>query len=424
MLSATLGTDREDDRYKPKAFPMPNVNANLRPDTEVVAIVGGCGHVGLPLGIALAGTGLSVLLVDQDGARVEQVNSGVMPFVERGAQELLPDLVRSGRLQATLDPTPIAQAGAVVITIGTPVDEFHDPSVRRFDAAMIDLSRHLRPDQLVVLRSTVFPGVTDHLARLFSQQGLAVDLAYCPERIAQGFAIEELKSLPQIISGMNDRAVERSTRLFRRLCPDTITLRPIEAELAKLFTNAWRYINFAISNQFYILANKFDADFYRIHHAVRWHYKRMDGFAAAGFTAGPCLLKDTMQLAAFNHGAFPLGQAAMVINEALPYYVVEQLRKRHELADTTVGILGMAFKADSDDPRSSLAYKLRKILSLECRTVLCTDPFIADSSFSELDVVLEQSDVLVLGACHNAYRGVRTSKPIFDIWNFLAQPQS
>ncbi|MBI3469409.1 MAG: nucleotide sugar dehydrogenase [Planctomycetes bacterium] len=386
-----------------------------------IAILGGCGHVGLPLGMMFASTGLSVVLIDRDGGRVEQVNAGEMPFVERGAHQMLPGLIESGRLHATVDVARLSDAATVVITIGTPVDEFLDPSVHEFDSAMIDVAGHLRPGQLVVLRSTVFPGITEHLSRLLVGRGLEVDLAYCPERIAQGYALEELKTLPQIVSGTSDRAVERATRLFRRICPDTITLRPIEAELAKLFTNAWRYIHFAISNQFYILANKFDADFYKIHHAIRWQYQRMQGFASAGFTAGPCLLKDTMQLAAFNHGAFPLGQAAMLVNESLPYYVVQQLAKRFDLATSVVGILGMAFKANSDDPRSSLAYKLRKVLMLECRQVLCTDPYIRDPSFLDLGEVLERADVLVLGACHDAYRNLQTSKPIVDISNFLGQ---
>jgi UDP-N-acetyl-D-mannosaminuronic acid dehydrogenase len=390
-------------------------------EDDQVVILGGCGHVGLPLGITFAESGLAVVLVDKDAARVDRVNRGEMPFMERGAGELLPRLVRSTRLQATTDVARLAAAPVVVITIGTPVDEFLDPSVREFDAQMADVARHLRAGQLVVLRSTVFPGVTEHLGRLFAKHGVDVDLAYCPERIAQGYAIEELRALPQIVSGADDRAVERATRLFRRICPEVIVLRPIEAELAKLFSNAWRYINFAISNQFYVLANKFDADFFRIHHAVRWKYDRMDGFAKPGFTAGPCLLKDTMQLAAFNHGDFPLGQAAMLVNESLPYHVTQQLAKQFDLANSVVGILGMAFKANNDDPRSSLSYKLRKVLSLECREVLCTDPYVVDPTFLPLETVLERADVLVLGACHDVYRHLATSKPVVDFANFLGK---
>ena len=144
-------------------------------------------------------------------------------------------------------------------------------------------------------------------------------------------------------------------------------LRPIEAELAKLFCNAWRYINFAIANQFYVMAQHFEADFHAIYQALREDYPRMQSLARPGFAAGPCLLKDTMQLGAFNHGSFVLGQAAMMINEGLPYLLVQDIKRAYPLADMTVGILGMAFKPNSDDPRSSLSYKLRKVLLLECK---------------------------------------------------------
>jgi UDP-N-acetyl-D-mannosaminuronic acid dehydrogenase len=398
---------------------MSEIAERLVAEEGLVAVLGGCGHVGLPLGITFAECGIPVVLVDKDIDRVAGVSRGKMPFMERGADELLSELVRAGRLRATSDPAEMAAAAVVVITIGTPVDEFLDPSVREFDSQMADVAGYLRHDQLVVLRSTVFPGVTERLGRLFSKCGLETDLAYCPERIAQGYAIEELKTLPQIVSGTSDRAVERASRLFRRICPDVIVLRPIEAELAKLFSNAWRYINFAISNQFYVLANKFDADFFKIHHATCWKYGRMSGFAKPGFTAGPCLLKDTMQLAAFNHGDFPLGQAAMLVNESLPYHVTQQLASRFDLAGSVVGILGMAFKANNDDPRSSLSYKLRKVLSLECRGVLCTDPYIVDPTFLPLETVLERADLLVLGACHDAYRNLATNKPVVDVSNFL-----
>ena len=180
---------------------------------------------------------------------------------------------------------------------------------------------------------------------------------------------------------MTPAACRRAAEFFAELGVRVIELRPIEAELAKLFTNSYRYINFAISNQFYMMAERFGADFMRIHAAVTADYPRMAGFARSGFTGGPCLLKDTMQLASFNHNVFALGQTAMMVNEGLPSFLVERLKATRDLARETVGILGMAFKGECDDPRSSLAYKLRKILTIQCRRVLCTDPYIHDPEF-------------------------------------------
>jgi UDP-N-acetyl-D-mannosaminuronic acid dehydrogenase len=385
-------------------------------DLGPLAIVGGCGHVGLPLGLAFARRGHQVDLLDTDAERVAAVNAGRMPFHEEGAETLLAELTGTGMLKATTDAAVLEDAAAVIVTIGTPVDEYLDPSVGAFDRSATELLARTRPSQLLVLRSTVFPGMTDRLARQLELMGRAdVDLAYCPERIVQGQSLRELEQLPQLVGGATPRAAERAAALFRLICPNVIFLRPIEAELAKLFCNAWRYINFAISNQFYVMANHFGADFHRIYQALRQDYPRMHSFARPGFASGPCLLKDTMQLGAFNHGSFVLGQAAMMINEGLPYLLVQEVKRAYPLADMTVGILGMAFKPNSDDPRSSLSYKLRKVLLLECRRVLCTDPFVPDPELTPLAEVLDQADLLIIGAPHDCYRGLAFRQPVIDI---------
>src|SRR6516162_5175870 len=298
--------------------------------TGPLAIVGGCGHVGLPLGLAFARKGYQVDLFDTSAERVAQVNAGRMPFHEDDAEELLRDSLAKGTIKATTDTTALEDASAIIVTIGTPVDEYLDPSVCEFDRSLKALLERVRPGQLLILRSTVFPGVTDRLARQLEQMGRAdVDLAYCPERIVQGKSLIELEQLPQLIGGTTQRAAERAAALFQLICPKVIFLCPIEAELAKLFCNAWRYINFAISNQFYVTAQHFGADFHTIYHALREDYPRMQSVARPGFAAGPCLLKETMQLGAFNHGSFVLGQAAMMINEGLPYLLVQDIKRSY-----------------------------------------------------------------------------------------------
>lgn len=389
---------------------------------HATTIVGGCGHVGLPLGIALANAGADVTLYDTHAPRVAEVNAGRMPFLEWGAEPELAAALRDGRLRATTDPASITAADAVVITIGTPVDEFLDPEVRAFDRAIRSLRPHFRPGQLLVLRSTVYPGMTDRLIGWLEQEGPAVDVAFCPERIAQGYALKELSSLPQIVSGSSPAAVRRARALFRRLTDDVVELPPVEAELAKLFANTYRYVNFAVSNQLYLTARKFGGDFARIHAAVTHNYPRLAGFPKAGFAGGPCLLKDTMQLAGFNHNSFPLGQAAMMVNEGLPAALVELVKRDRDLSGATAGILGMAFKGDCDDPRDSLAYKLRKVLALECREVLCTDPYVQDPSFVPAAEVLARADILFVGACHAAYRDLRPRQQVVDVFDFLPKP--
>ncbi|AVT36409.1 nucleotide sugar dehydrogenase [Plantactinospora sp. BB1] len=386
-----------------------------------VCVVGGCGRVGLPLGIALASRGLSVVLYDIDAAAVDRVNSGALPFAEAGAAELLTEALAAGRLRASTAAPSVGLADTLVVVVGTPVDEHLNPDLGAVPRALERCIEHLHDGQLVILRSTVYPGVTALTEKLLASRGLAVDVAFCPERIAEGRAMTELFTLPQIVAARTAKARERAELLFRRLTDSIVALEPEEAELAKLFTNTWRYVKFATANQFWMMANDFGLDFARIRHAVAFDYPRAADLPMPGFAAGPCLLKDTMQLAAFNRNNFVLGHSAMLINEGLPLYLVSRLEDRFDLATMTVGILGMAFKGGSDDTRSSLAYKLRKILTLKAAQTLCTDPYVVDDRLLPLDEVLRRADLLVIAAPHADYADLDTDKPLIDMWGLTGQ---
>jgi UDP-N-acetyl-D-mannosaminuronic acid dehydrogenase len=391
-------------------------DANPQHDLDVV-IVGGCGHVGLPLGLAFADRGLRVALYDLDASAVDRVNGAEMPFWEEGAPEVLEKVRREGRLEATTDPSAVGRAETVVVVIGTPVDEHLNPDIQAVADAVGEFVDHLRDGQLLVLRSTVYPGVTAKVEELIAARGAGVDVAFCPERIAEGRAMTELYELPQIVAARTAEAAERGEKLFRNLTQEIVHLQPEEAELAKLFTNAWRYIKFAAANQLYMIANDFGLDFERIRSALAHDYPRAADMPKAGFAAGPCLFKDTAQLAAFNNNNFHLGQAAMMINEGLPLYVISRLEQQHDLSDMTVGILGMAFKSESDDTRSSLSYKLKRILRFKAKRVLCTDPYVtSDPSLVPLDDVLTEADALIVGVPHRPYRELKADVPVIDIW--------
>ncbi|MEU5940849.1 nucleotide sugar dehydrogenase [Micromonospora sp. NPDC047548] len=386
-----------------------------------VVIIGGCGRVGLPLGIALASRGLMVTLYDINNAAVTTVNNGVMPFAEEGAEALLAEVVAAGRLSATTDPASVGTAENLVVVVGTPVDEHLNPDLGAVPRALERCAEHLVSGQLIILRSTVYPGVTGLTEKLLRDKGIEVDVAFCPERIAEGKALTELFDLPQIVAARSPGVSQRAEKFFRNLTDQIVPLAPEEAELAKLFTNTWRYIKFATANQFWMMANEFGLDYARIRHAITFDYPRAADVPMPGFAAGPCLLKDTMQLAAFNKNNFVLGHAAMLINEGLPLYLVSRLEERFDLTNTTIGLLGMAFKAGSDDPRESLAYKLRKILTLKARSVLCTDPYVVDSRLSPLADVLAAADVLVIAAPHVDYARLDTDRPLIDMWGVTGQ---
>jgi len=386
-----------------------------------MVVVGGAGHVGLPLAITFAHTGLSVVVHDIDAAALKTIAKGKLPALERDAEPLLRKSLSSGCLSVSSDPESVKRADTVVITVGTPVDEFLNPIHRTVKDCIDGIKPYLRNEQLLVLRSTVFPGTTDWLAGYLKDQGLVPRLAFCPERVVQGYAIREIQSMPQIVSGTTPKALAAARSLFRKVAPEVVELAPMEAEFAKLFNNSYRYIQFAITNQFYMIANAAGVDYYRILDAMTRNYPRAESMPTAGLTAGPCLFKDTMQLAAFARNQFGLGHAAMLVNEGLVLHMIERLRALFSLRDMTVGLLGMAFKPDSDDIRSSLSYKIKKDLAIHAKRILTTDPLVtADPSLLPLKRVIKESDLLILCVPHRAYKGLDTrGKPILDIWNFL-----
>jgi UDP-N-acetyl-D-mannosaminuronic acid dehydrogenase len=383
---------------------------------EKLVIVGGCGHVGLPLGIVFANRGINVVLLDLDHAKIDTVNSGRMPFMENSAEGMLQAVVGK-TLVATADSSCLQDADVAIAVVGTPVDEHLNPTVTAIYRSVDSIMDMLPEGALLVLRSTVYPGVTKLVYERVQSRGHRIHVAFCPERIAEGKAMEEISALPQIVSAFEPEALQRAWEVFALINDELIELSPLEAELAKLFSNSWRYMNFAISNQFYSVAESYGLDFYRIYNAMTRHYPRMRSFARAGFAAGPCLLKDTLQLSAFFGNTFFMGHAAMLVNEGLPNFVVSQLRKSG-LRDKTVAILGMAFKGDSDDKRESLSYKLRKLLLLESKEVLCTDPYVGDADFVPLEEAVERADIVIVGAPHSVYQSLEIpqGRQIVDVW--------
>ena len=387
-----------------------------------VVVIGGCGHVGLPLAIMFASKSLKVVAFDTNTQVVATVNSGSMPFDEPGADDVLKQVLATKSFTASSDRQFVSLAEHVVVVIGTPVDEHLNPDPEAVPNVVMSLLDVLKDGQHLVLRSTIYPGVTKLVEKVIASSGKKIDVSFCPERIAEGKAIEELVALPQIISGRTGIAVERAKELFSSLTQNVIVVTPEEAELAKLFTNTWRYIKFAAANQLYTIANDFGVDFERVRHAITTDYPRASDMPGAGFAAGPCLFKDTMQLAAFNNNNFTLGHSSMMINEGLPLYLVSRIEKKYDLTKMTVGVLGMAFKAESDDIRSSLSYKLKRILRFKALEVVCADSLVRDDNglISEIEL-LQKSDLIVIGAPHRRYASLEISKPVIDIWNIRGQ---
>ena len=381
-----------------------------------IVIVGGLGHVGLPLGIAFAAKGKKVCLYDVDEKKAEQVRQGEMPFIEYGAEPILKEVLDNKNLEISLDINCVSRAKYVIVAIGTPIDEYMNPKTRQFLEFFDNLKKYLDSSQTIIIRSTVYPHTCQQILNSLGEGDWQI--AYCPERIVQGYAIKELKELPQIVAGLSDEAVKDASKLFSVLSPKIIETKIGEAELIKLFSNTWRYIQFAVTNQFYMIAHNFGVDYDKVRKAMMEGYGRAATLPSAGFAAGPCLLKDTMQLVASNSNNFLLGHAAMMVNEGLPNFIVDNLRRTHDLSKIKVGILGMAFKADIDDIRDSLSFKLGKILRFHGTKVYYSDEYAKNPDFVSKEELINSSDVVIIGVPHSAYKSliIPENTEVVDLW--------
>lgn len=385
-----------------------------------VVILGGLGHVGLPLGIALADKELKVLLYDIDSKKAEIVKKGQMPFIEYGAEPLLKKALEEELLFVSDKIDLISNSKYVIIAIGTPIDEYMNPKTREFLEFFEKIRNYLEKDQTIIIRSTVYPHTCKQILNLLGKKD-GWKIAYCPERIVQGYAVKELKELPQVVAGLSEEAVNEASELFSKVSPKIIKTSIGEAELVKLFSNAWRYIQFAVTNQFYMISKNFGVEYDKVRKAMMDGYGRAATLPGAGFSAGPCLLKDTMQLSAFSSNNFLLGHAAMMINEGLPNYIVENLRKNHNLTEKKVGILGMAFKADIDDIRDSLSYKLGKILRFHGANVFYSDEYAINPDFISKEELVKICDIVIVAVPHSAYKelSIKEDVEVVDLWKVV-----
>jgi len=384
-----------------------------------ISIIGGAGHVGFPLGLIFSSKGFKVSLIDNDLEKINKINVSKVPFLEENSQKLLNSMIRKKRIFATNQLIEVLKSKYIIVCIGTPINKQLNPSLRSFISFFYRLRKFLKKNQIVIIRSSIYPGICDKIYKIIGNK--CKNLSYCPERIVQGKSIIELPKLPQLVSGKSKKAIAESGRLFRKVCKKIIYTEVIEAELIKLFSNAYRYIHFSISNQFYMICQNQDINFFKIRDIMRDGYLRNANIPASGFTAGPCLLKDTMQLSSFYNHKFLLGHSALSINEGIPKFIINKLNTKYNLKKKTVGVLGLAFKSETDDIRDSLAIKLLKLLKSKKIKTLQSDEYYKHKDNIDKRDLIKKSDIIILSTPHQAYKKlkIRKNKILIDIWGLI-----
>ena len=384
-----------------------------------ISIIGGAGRVGFPLGLIFSSKGFKVSLIDNDLEKINKINVSKVPFLEENSQKLLNSMIRKKRIFATNQLIEVLKSKYIIVCIGTPINKQLNPSLRSFISFFYRLRKFLKKNQIVIIRSSIYPGICDKIYKIIGNK--CKNLSYCPERIVQGKSIVELPKLPQLVSGKSKKAIAESGRLFRKVCKKIIYTEVIEAELIKLFSNAYRYIHFSISNQFYMICQNQDLNFFKIRNIMRDGYMRNANIPASGFTAGPCLLKDTMQLSSFYNHKFLLGHSALSINEGIPKFIINKLNAKYNLKKKTVGVLGLAFKSETDDIRDSLAIKLLKLLKSKKIKTLQSDEYYKHKDNIDKRDLIKKSDIIILSTPHQAYKKLKIGKNkiLIDVWGLI-----
>ena len=392
----------------------------------------GLGRVGLPLALCFADAGLSVLGVDKVPERLEAVRARRMPFKEPGADELLARVP----LELSALVSDAAEADAIVLTIGTPSFSHVEIDMGEVRAVLGDLLPHLREKHLVVLRSTVAPGTTDFVAGYIEKHrrlkaGEDVLVAHVPERIAADRFLEEIGTLPCIVGGVGKASGERAARLFDFLGAPIVQTTPVQAELAKIWTNILRYTTFALPNLLMMDCERYGANVFDVIELINRDYPR-GGMAAPGLTAGTCLRKDfAFSEEKSNAPGMLLGVSR--VHESVPLFLVDGIKRRlGDLRERKVAVLGLAFKRDTDDERDSLAHKLVRLLERELADIAIHDPIVATPTSSFEDAV-SATDAVIVATNHSAFSTPDTLQTIVeragadclvvDPWNALGAGQ-
>jgi UDP-N-acetyl-D-mannosaminuronic acid dehydrogenase len=387
-----------------------------------VAVIG-LGRVGLPLALSFADRGLDVVGVEREPRIVEQVAAGRMPFSETGTRELLGRVHAGGRLETTRRVQDAASADHIVLTLGTPAYVHIEIDVSQIRGVIDDLLPVLRHGHSLILRSTVAPGTTEWVAGYIEQRrgfkvGEDLFVSHVPERIAENHFLEEIASLPCIVGGCGEGSGARAAELFEVFGTEIVQTTPVQAELAKIWTNILRYTQFALPNLLMMECEQYGANVFDVIELINRDYPR-GGIARPGLTAGACLRKD-FTFSEERSSAPGMLLAVSRVHETVPLFLVKGLKSRlgGSLRDLKVAVLGLTFKRDSDDARDSLSYKLVRMLERELAHVARHDPHVPDQS-EPLEAALEGADAVVIATDHSEFENLRLPDGtlLVDPWN-------
>jgi len=393
-----------------------------------IAILG-LGRVGLPLATVFATRGIKVKGIEINQKMVESIRNSKCPFYDPPLQENLEKAIESSNLKIYEKITD-DDIDIIIVTVGTPVTLDNSVDYSQLFSALTEICKINLEEKIVIFRSTMPPKTTtDIIIPLIENKtelkaGKDFAIAVCPERILEGKAIKEIFELPEIIGGLNEISNKIATELFKIINPEKefSYTSPSGAELAKLFTNIYRYISFALSNEFAIWAEIYGLDATKLINIANYKYERSN-VPIPGFVGGPCLSKDGTFLD--NNTTFSsIISAAWKLNESIPHHIVNNIKKvSGNLFNKKIAVLGLSFKAGSDDLRSSPSVKLVELLKGLGALVQVHDPHVKTSL--SLTDSLDSADIVIIATNHKEFKekvneiNQSGAKMVYDVWSMF-----
>jgi len=364
--------------------------------------------------------GYNVIAIDKNKKINDLLNKGILPYKEEDAKKLLISSLKKNKIIFTDSLEEIKNSKFIIVTVGTPITAKNKPNMKYVFKVLNEIKKYLNHKQSIVLRSTVYPGTTLKFIKKLRKINLKSKVSYCPERVAQGKSISEIENLTQIISTEDKRENLIISNLFKSICKRIEILNFEEAEYSKLFSNAWRYIKFAVTNEFFMLAQKRGLNFNKVYKAMTSYYPRNYDFPKQGFAGGPCLPKDAIQLWHSCKTYSKLAYNSYLINQSMPKFIVDNLKGKVKLKNNKIGVLGTTFKSGIDDERDSLSLNLIKYLRKKNARVFFYDPYIKTRNHSKLKFILKNCKIIFIGTPHPEFKKINFKNiEVIDCWNFI-----
>lgn len=379
-----------------------------------VAIIGGAGHIGLPLSLTLSLKGFDVLIIDQNLAAINKIKKLIPPFEEINLKKNLKKVINSKKYLLNFSNTisSVFNCEQIIVCIGTPINKNLKPDNHSMFKLLSNMKKYLNTKQNIIIRSSISPGTY----KIIENKLKNFCISYCPERIAQGYSFLEMSKIPQIISSRKKLGFLKSKKIFKKISKKIILCSPEEAELAKLFSNAFRYINFSISNEFYKISALKNLDFLKIKKIMQDSYPRNKNLPKPGFVGGPCLMKDTMQLNFLKKTKNSLLHQSYLVNKNMPLFIFKYLMKKYKFKKKNkILFLGLTFKPDNDDLRGSLTLELYKKFKKKFNNTSYFDPYLKGAVNSKIKLLIKKNDHVILGTAHQFFKlYVKNNKKIIN----------